>query len=172
VVIYYIPGNHDSSVGIFDGESFGNIHIKREMVIDTGKEKVLVVHGDEFDIVLRSMVYLYSVGEFIYDFLVDFNPLYIRFRKILGMRGDFSLSYYLKHVSRNIIEYLSKYEKLIAKKAEMNGCGVVICGHSHFAEDRIIDGIRYMNCGSWTIDNTASLIVDNNGTLELIRYRD
>ena len=34
--------------------------------------------------------------------------------------------------------------------AEENGYGAVACGHTHFAEDLVVNGIRYLNTGAWT----------------------
>jgi UDP-2,3-diacylglucosamine pyrophosphatase LpxH len=31
-----------------------------------------------------------------------------------------------------------------------NGFEVVTCGHTHYPEDRIFNGIRYINTGAWT----------------------
>jgi UDP-2,3-diacylglucosamine pyrophosphatase LpxH len=31
-----------------------------------------------------------------------------------------------------------------------NGYEAVICGHTHYPEDRVYNGIRYMNTGAWT----------------------
>ena len=31
-----------------------------------------------------------------------------------------------------------------------NGYQAVICGHTHYPEDRVYNGIRYMNTGAWT----------------------
>jgi UDP-2,3-diacylglucosamine pyrophosphatase LpxH len=34
--------------------------------------------------------------------------------------------------------------------ATKNGFEAVTCGHTHFAEDRVYNGIRYINTGAWT----------------------
>jgi len=169
IIIYYIPGNHDSSIHTFNKENIGNISIQSKMVINIGKDKALLVHGDEFDGALKSMVFLYSFGEVIYDYLILLNPIYLKFRKLIGIHSDFSLSYYLKNRVKNIMEYLSQYEILMVKKAKMYDCNIVICGHSHFPESKTIEGIRYFNCGCWTFDSTGSLIVEHlDNRLELI----
>ena len=36
------------------------------------------------------------------------------------------------------------------KCAQQNGYEAVTCGHTHYAEDVVIDGIRYLNTGAWT----------------------
>ena len=44
-----------------------------------------------------------------------------------------------KHVLRNAVKF-----------ARAKGCSTVICGHSHYAEDIMTNGIRYINTGAWT----------------------
>jgi UDP-2,3-diacylglucosamine pyrophosphatase LpxH len=34
--------------------------------------------------------------------------------------------------------------------AAANGFQAVTCGHTHYAEDSVCDGIRYVNTGAWT----------------------
>jgi UDP-2,3-diacylglucosamine pyrophosphatase LpxH len=36
------------------------------------------------------------------------------------------------------------------KCAMENGFEAVTCGHTHFAEDVIFNGVRYINTGAWT----------------------
>ena len=31
-----------------------------------------------------------------------------------------------------------------------NGYAAVVCGHTHYAEDKVVKGIRYVNLGAWT----------------------
>ena len=37
----------------------------------------------------------------------------------------------------------------------------MICGHIHNPEDKIIEGVRYLNCGDW-IENNSYIIYNNN----------
>ena len=168
--IHYVPGNHDSYFHEHNGESLGNIHIDSQVITIINNQNVLIIHGDEFDGVLKGATFLYSFGEFLYDFVIALNPLFNKLMKFLHISSSFSLSFALKHTVKDVIKFLSNYEKLMVEKAKANDCKVVICGHSHFPEQKIIDAILYLNCGCWTFDSLGSAVVEHlNGKLELIK---
>ena len=61
----------------------------------------------------------------------------------------------------HVAEYAKKWKPLYAflrrnimlnavKYAQQRGFEAVVCGHTHYAEDRRINGIRYINTGAWT----------------------
>ena len=164
--IFYIIGNHDKYMEFFTNEHLGNIIICKE-IIDKNK---LIIHGDEFDTILKNMTFLYTLGEFIYNTLVKLNPIYNKLLKLFNTNSDFSLSFFLKHKVKDIIKYLSNYEQLMIKKAKDNNCHTVICGHSHYSEYKIIDNITYLNCGCWTLDSKGSIIAEHlDGKFELLQ---
>ncbi|GAH12655.1 unnamed protein product [marine sediment metagenome] len=45
--------------------------------------------------------------------------------------------------------------------AKQHSFDVVVCGHTHYPEDRIVDGIRYINTGAWTEQPSFYLLVKN-----------
>jgi predicted phosphodiesterase len=50
--------------------------------------------------------------------------------------------------------------------AAENGFEAVTCGHTHFAEEYFINGIRYLNTGAWTERPTYYVrVTDNEMTL-------
>ena len=52
--LVYIPGNHDEGLRDYCGAHFGGIEIVRQCVHETADGKrLLVMHGDEFDVVVR-----------------------------------------------------------------------------------------------------------------------
>ncbi len=52
-----------------------------------------------------------------------------------------------------------------------NGYEAVTCGHTHYSEDRVFNGIRYINTGAWTESPTFYLQVTNDEmTLKKIEY--
>ncbi len=45
--------------------------------------------------------------------------------------------------------------------ARRNGFAAVICGHTHYSEDTVIQGIRYINTGCWTEWPPSYLVVND-----------
>ncbi len=61
--VIFVPGNHDEVFREFDGAVFGNLEIHREYVHeDANGRKMLVLHGDEFDSVVKFSPWLANVG--------------------------------------------------------------------------------------------------------------
>lgn len=165
--VVYIPGNHDEAARRFAGLSFGEIEIRLEAVHETAKgERVLITHGDEFDLVVRHAPLLSIIGGHAYDWLLVLNRRYNVVRRWLGLEY-WSLSKFLKMRVKSACTYMCRFEEAVADEARRRGFDAVVCGHVHKAEDRRINGVRYLNCGEWVEGNHA-VVEHDNGDLELI----
>ena len=50
--------------------------------------------------------------------------------------------------------------------AAANGFEAVTCGHTHFAEEHFVNGVKYLNTGAWTEQPTYYVrVTDNKMTL-------
>src|SRR5215510_3848178 len=77
--VVYIPGNHDNVFREYDGSVFGNVEVRREAVHETADgRRFLVLHGDEFDSVIRASPLLEAVGNHAYSFILALNR-YVNF---------------------------------------------------------------------------------------------
>ena len=47
----------------------------------------------------------------------------------------------------------------------------VVCGHVHYAEDKVCEGIRYINLGAWTESPCMCLLIDDDD-LQLVSVED
>ncbi|MCK5850709.1 MAG: hypothetical protein KAH23_07320, partial [Kiritimatiellae bacterium] len=47
------------------------------------------------------------------------------------------------------------------KDARKKGFSTIVCGHTHFAEEQQIKGVRYLNTGSWTEESFFYVQVDD-----------
>jgi UDP-2,3-diacylglucosamine pyrophosphatase LpxH len=167
--VIFIPGNHDEVFRDFDGAVFGNLEIHREY-IHRGADgrRMLVMHGDEFDGVVKCSPWLAKLGSSIYDILLAANP-YINWIRRKFQLPHWSLSMYLKHKAKTAVQYIGSFEESVAKAARKRGVDTVVCGHIHQAEMREIEGILYCNDGDW-VESCTSLVEDMNGRLRLLDW--
>jgi UDP-2,3-diacylglucosamine pyrophosphatase LpxH len=167
--IVFVPGNHDELFREFDGAVFGNLEIHREYIHESADgRKMLVLHGDEFDAVVKCSPWLARLGSSLYDILLAANPYINWFRRRFDL-PHWSLSAYLKHKAKKAVQYIGSFEEAVAHAARKRGVGMVVCGHIHRAEMREIHGVLYCNDGDWVESNTA-LVEDFNGRMRLIDW--
>jgi UDP-2,3-diacylglucosamine pyrophosphatase LpxH len=168
--IVYIIGNHDIALEFFMKEHFGNIFLKERTVHNTvSGVKCLVMHGHQFDGVIKEIAWLYWLGDTMYDFALFLNRISNFFRSLFGM-SRWSLSLYLKTKVKNVIQFINNFEQLVIHELRNSqpDATVVITGHVHICADKDISGIRYLNCGCWT--EFCSVVVEHlDGRLELLK---
>ena len=169
--VVYVPGNHDRPFRDHDGLVLGNVEIRREAVHETADgRRFLVLHGDEFDGVIRASPWLESLGNRAYAFVLRLNRHVNSVRTRLGY-PYWSVAAFLKHKVKNAVAYIANFERALAVEARRRGVRGVICGHIHRAEISEIDGITYCNDGDW-VESCTALVEDFQGRLSLLRWTD
>ena len=167
--VIFVPGNHDELFRDFDGAVFGNLEIHREYIHHGADgRRLLILHGDEFDSVVKCSPWLARLGSSIYDVLLAINPYINAVRRMLKL-PHWSLSAYLKSKAKKAVQYIGSFEDAVAQAARKRGVEAVVCGHIHRAEIRDIEGILYCNDGDW-VESCTSLVEDFNGGLRLIDW--
>ncbi|MFZ9709625.1 MAG: UDP-2,3-diacylglucosamine diphosphatase [Steroidobacteraceae bacterium] len=169
--VVYVPGNHDEDLREFIGSVFGQLEIVRDCVHTTADGKrLLVLHGDEFDSVVKCSPWLAKLGAQAYDFSIEMNRHFNRIRRAFGYEY-WSLAGYLKHKVKNAVEYISSFERAVAAEARRRRLDGVVCGHIHRAEIAEIDGVMYCNDGDW-VESCSAVIEDRNGRLGVWRWTE
>tara|TARA_Y200000002_G_scaffold372875_1_gene371213 strand:+ start:48 stop:872 length:825 start_codon:yes stop_codon:yes gene_type:complete len=169
--VIYVPGNHDDSMRDYVGHKFGNVEIHRDYVHTTvDGRKLLVMHGDEFDLIVKNSRWLSNLGSYLYDKLLSLNHIVNGIRRLFNS-SYWSLAAYLKHKVKNAVDYIGNFEDALAHFAEERGVDGVVCGHIHHAEIRDINGILYCNDGDW-VESCTSLIEYNDGQLEILHWEN
>jgi UDP-2,3-diacylglucosamine pyrophosphatase LpxH len=167
--VIFVPGNHDEVFREFDGSVFGNLEIHREYIHESADgRRMLILHGDEFDSVVKFSPWLAKVGSNVYDLLLAVNP-YINWVRRRFKLPHWSLASYLKNTTKKAVQYIGSYEDSVAQAARKRGVQAVVCGHIHRAEMRDMNGILYCNDGDW-VESCTSLVEDMNGRLSLIEW--
>lgn len=164
--LIYVPGNHDAELREFVGSVFGRVEIHRDYVHRTARgERLLVLHGDEFDGVVKCAPWLAALGSRIYDATLELNRHFNRIRSAMGY-SYWSLASYLKSKVPNARAYIEAFEHAAVHEARRRDLDGVVCGHIHRPQLRQIDGLLYCNDGDW-VENCSALVEDRNGRLSL-----
>ena len=171
--IVYIPGNHDEMVRPFSGMDFGGVEIRRAAFHDTADgRRLMVLHGDEFDTIMLAHRWLAFVGDALYHMMMKLNGWVASVRKLFGL-PYWSISKAAKHKVKNAVEFISKYEEVVARAAGERGVDGVVCGHIHTAEIRDFEHegrqIAYYNDGDW-VEGCNALVEHFDGTMELLHW--
>ncbi len=167
--VILVPGNHDESLRDFAGHRFGRVAILREAIHKTADgRRFLVIHGDQFDAIVKYAKWLAFVGDNAYVFALKLNIWFNVARRKLGF-PYWSLSQYLKHKVKNAVEYISNYETAVVAEARRRGVDGVICGHIHTPDIRAYDDIIYCNDGDW-VESCTALVEERSGQLSIVRW--
>jgi UDP-2,3-diacylglucosamine pyrophosphatase LpxH len=167
--VVYIPGNHDEFARGFVGHHFGGIEVTEEAchTLVDGR-KLLLIHGDYFDAVVKYAKWLAYVGDNLYELALRMNRHLNRVRARMGL-PYWSLSAFLKSKVKKALNFIADFEKALAHEAHKRGYQGVVCGHIHRAEIRMIDGVLYCNDGDW-VESRSALVEHVDGRLELIYW--
>lgn len=169
--VIYITGNHDDFLRRFvDFDlQMGNIKIVNEAIHETADgRKLMVTHGDMFDVVTRYHSWVAVAGDYAYEGLMKVNSVLNVARSRLGM-PYWSLADYAKHKVKTAVNFISDFEESVAHECKTRGLDGAVCGHIHHAEIRDIDGIQYYNTGDW-VDSCTALVEHHDGRMELLDW--
>jgi UDP-2,3-diacylglucosamine pyrophosphatase LpxH len=169
--VVYIPGNHDETVRDYLPLMLGDVEIVQEYDYTTvSGKRMLVTHGDLYDIITTYHKWLAKLGDWGYVTLIEINRYLNWFRRRFKM-GYWSLSKYVKTKVKNAASFIGKFEEGLAEACKIRNYDGIIAGHIHHAEIRMIDGILYMNDGDFVESKTA-LAEHHDGRFVLLEWRE
>lgn len=167
--IIYIPGNHDEAMREYCGSKFGGIAIERQtMHTGANGRRYLVMHGDEFDVVVRYAKWLAFLGDWGYVTALWFNTHLNTVRRWFGM-PYWSLSAYLKYKVKRAVNFIGEFEQALSQEARRAGAQGVICGHIHHTAMRQLEDVVYINTGDW-VESCTAVVETEEGVFEIIRW--
>jgi UDP-2,3-diacylglucosamine pyrophosphatase LpxH len=169
--VTYIPGNHDEMLrgwlGL--GLEVAGIRLAGEAThVTADGQRLLVVHGDEFDSVVRYARVLAYLGDRAYSLALTINLWFNAVRRRLGY-PYWSLSAWAKHQVKEAVKAINRFESALAAEARRRGFDGIVCGHIHHAEMREVDGVMYLNVGDW-VESCTAVVEHDDGRLELIDW--
>jgi UDP-2,3-diacylglucosamine pyrophosphatase LpxH len=168
--IFYIAGNHDEFLRSFMTEfnllSFGSIQFGDEFIHETADgQRILVVHGDKFDLATKYARWLCVLGDIGYEALITMNTFVHWCQKKLHL-PQWSLSKSVKRQVKKAVNYIGHFEDILTKYALDRQCDGVMCGHIHTPAIKEIGGVQYFNTGDW-VETCSAIIEDTEGNLSL-----
>jgi UDP-2,3-diacylglucosamine pyrophosphatase LpxH len=167
--VTYVPGNHDEWLREYTEIELGGIKVVDEAVhITADGRRLLIIHGDAYDGVVKYARWLALLGDWAYNLMIWFNTHFNRLRRRLGY-PYWSLSAYLKGKVKNAVVYVGNFADAVADEARRRGVDGVVCGHIHKAEIRELGDILYCNDGDW-VESCTALVEHWDGKLEIIDW--
>jgi UDP-2,3-diacylglucosamine pyrophosphatase LpxH len=167
--LIFIPGNHDEGLLAFCGTHLSGIEIvPRDTHFAADGRRLLVIHGDQFDVSLRFGTWLSfqsNRGRGLARLVGA--PLRL-IRQRLGM-DPWSLSSYLKVKVKTDVDLVGEFEQALIAEARRCGVDGIICGHIHRAARREAAGIQYLNCGDW-VDSCTAIAENAAGHFHVIHW--
>jgi UDP-2,3-diacylglucosamine pyrophosphatase LpxH len=152
--IIYLIGNHCFLKAEFMSILLG-FNCKDEHIIELKDEKLLVVHGDIFDIYFTKYKWITNFIVKTYYFIRHYTPFADDFFRLF------------KAKTNNFVEKSSDIKQNALKYIEMNGYNKIICGHTHLPED---DG-KYINTGSFCEKECGYVVIDKKGKIRLTKIK-
>lgn len=147
--VIYIPGNHDEFMRDYLELSFGNIEVHNEYIF----KNTYITHGDLYDGVVK-LKWLGVLGSVGYDLAISID------RRLKSWGYKRSLSKFLKNSVKEAVKFMTSFEEEIVRQGIKHNCDTVMCGHIHHPDDKIINGVRYLNTGDF-IENNSYIIYNN-----------
>jgi UDP-2,3-diacylglucosamine pyrophosphatase LpxH len=144
--IVWIEGNHDEG---FQPDRLKSIEIVKEYSIGN---RVYICHGDRFDNILPRHQWFVALFRLIHWVRVRLGapPVHVA---LYAKRFKVLYDFLCRHVRENAVQHGLEI-----------GAQTVVCGHVHAAEDVLINGIRYINLGSWTEKQPCCLLLDESSS--------
>ena len=169
--VLYIPGNHDEMFRAWLPLhlEIGGVRLVAEAEHTTADgSRLLIIHGDQFDSVVRYAKTLAFLGDWAYTAALVINRWFNAGRRVLGY-PYWSLSQWAKRQVKGAVKALDRFEAALSGEARRRHLDGVVCGHIHHAEMRKIDGVLYLNTGDW-VESCTALVEHHDGRLELLDW--
>jgi UDP-2,3-diacylglucosamine pyrophosphatase LpxH len=158
-----IRGNHEG-VGTVSEQAFGPLDVlaqlletelREEYQLRVGKDRYLVFHGDRFDRTLGT------------TWLVDCADYFYR----TAQRCSLSLAAWLKGRVKHWGGVVGGVRRSAVEYARQKGCQGVIIGHTHYHADELVEGIRYLNTGSW-VERPCNYVLVEGSDIRLSSWQE
>lgn len=169
--LIYIPGNHDECFRDYVDSNFGGIEVYEEHVHTCADgRRMLLLHGDKFDTVVRNVKWLALLGDWAYDLAIWLNGHIARVRRWMGL-PYWSFSQWSKDKVKRAVSFISAFEEAVVNDARRQEVEIVVCGHIHKPVIRQMGDVLYINTGDW-VESCSAVVEHQDGRLELLNWHE
>jgi UDP-2,3-diacylglucosamine pyrophosphatase LpxH len=151
IEVVWLSGNHDGSAEIVS--HLLGVAVRDEYILESGGQRILILHGHSFDDFLDAHPVLTWVGDCIYWLLQGIDRTHY-FAKLA------------KQGSKTFLRCARKIEEGAVAYARKKSCGAVCCGHTHHGVTNTDGAVHYFNSGCWT-EVPGTYLTVANGNVEL-----
>lgn len=156
--LVWVKGNHDKNAEAIS-HLIGSTFVDEYIIHDYENKKILIIHGDRFDSYINKRPLLSRLADYFYRKIQSFDK----------WRGNnYLYSEYVKSKSKTLLRCVHNTEQAALTYAKKNNFHGLVMGHLH-RPIYIIDGIEYVNCGSWT-QKECNYVTVNNGKIKLEKF--
>ena len=167
--IIYITGNHEEERINFPAVSLSfhkELLSQKSYIYNNGQTSVYLEHGHHFHEISkfnRLSRQLFSSFKRILLKKEKRATVTLNLSTAKRSKKSFYLSY-IKPFSQRVLR--NSFKSYISNCAKEKGCSVVVCGHFHIAEDSMVKGIHYLNCGDW-VKHSSYVVESQEGKFVL-----
>jgi len=150
VEVIWIEGNHDEKFYDFMSHLLG-IPVYEEYSWEIKGKKFLALHGHQFDSFMLKNEFLGRMLARVYTF-------------VQGIVSSRFVDYVTNHFADKwlrLTEQVADKAILYAKKKHKD---IVICGHTHFVDNRKKGSVEYFNLGCWNQKPSYLLIIQDDAS--------
>ena len=134
LTLTWIRGNHDGAADVVS--HIVGVEFRDEEVFDNGRVRLLILHGDQFDYFITRYRLLTSLGCGIFYYIQKWMP--------------HRAARWIRRSSKRFQRNSQVVRDGAVSYAKSKHCTHVTCGHTHLALVATVDGIGYLNSGTWT----------------------
>ncbi len=152
--VIWVEGNHDAGLSKIMSHMMG-LKVYKQYFFETAGQKILTIHGHQFDRFLNENLFISNLAGYIYNFI----------QRIGGEKQRFAR--FLKKASKGWLRLTEKIAIGALKYANRRKANIVICGHTHVAtkEPIVVNNIRYYNTGCFTDVPSNYIIISEKGEI-------
>ncbi len=157
IEVVWVEGNHDE--GLIDKLShLIGIEAYSEYEFEISGNKIIAVHGHQFDRFLNENIFISNISSFIYNKIQKYD------------RENQALSRFIKRKSKGWLRLSHKVADSAIEYAKKKNRDTVICGHTHQILQKNTGGIKYFNTGCWTDIPSTYITIDFEGNVRISEF--